>query len=125
MAEAARDEKHAAKPAVVKLKKLDDDDDDAGTMGPKPGAAMSQKTLATALSRAIVIATLIGTLGYTAGTLFSARYSLIQAPNTSNNFVYRLDRLTGGVQFCGAQQCVDILHAAPGALAEKTEKTQK
>lgn len=110
----AKDDKHAKAPPPKPVRKpLDDDDGDEA--GARP-IALKQKTLATALSRAIVISTLIGGLALTASTLFSARYALIPAPNTNNNFVYRLDRLTGGVQFCSAQQCVDV------AYVEKAEK---
>ena len=117
MVEDAKDEKHAKAPPKPSKKSRDDEDpESAGT----PSAVMlKQKTLATALSRAIVISTLVGSLSVVAGMLFSARYELVQAPNTSNNFVYRLDRLTGGVQFCGQQQCVDVIHAETPARAEK------
>ena len=69
---------------------------------------LKQKMLATALSRSIVIAALIGSLAYATASLFATRYSLTPAPNTNNNFVYRIDRLTGNVQFCGQQQCTTL-----------------
>ena len=114
-----KDDKHAKPPPKPARPSRDDDDDEAPA---KPSGSLKQKTLATALSRAIVISTLLGATAYTASTLFSARYALIQAPNTSNNFIYRLDRLTGGVQFCGQQQCVDVIHAESPLRADRTEK---
>ena len=111
MAEAHKDDKHAKPPPAAKPAKSSKDEDE-GDGGSLPSSVMlKQKTLATALSRAIVISTVVGSLAYIASTLFSARYELVQAPNTSNNFVYRLDRLTGAVRFCGQQQCVDVVHA--------------
>lgn len=109
MNEAHKDEKRPKAPPPPPIR---DDDDGPGT----PSTVMlKQRTLATALSRAIVISTVIGALAFVSnglvGAMFSARYTLVPAPNTSNNFVYRLDRLTGGVQFCGQQQCVDVTHA--------------
>ena len=107
MTEANKDDKHPKAPPAKPAPKMNDDDD-----GPAlPSTVMvKQRTLATALSRAIVISTLIGGVAFAGSTLFTGRYTLVQAPNTSNNFVYRLDRLTGGVQFCGQQQCVDVVH---------------
>ncbi len=112
MPETPKDDKHAKAPAPLKQARNESEDDDAGGAG-QPQARSRQKTLATALSRAIVISTMVAAIAFTASTVFSARYNryaLIQAPNTSNNFVYRLDRLTGSVQFCGQQQCVDVVH---------------
>ena len=114
MDENNKDDRHAKVPPPKPARKSPDDDADEA--GEKRPVTLKQKTLATALSRAIVISTLLGALAFTASTLFSARYTLIPAPNTNNNFVYRLDRLTGGVQFCGQQQCVDVVYA------EKPEK---
>lgn len=107
MAEAHKDEKHAKPPLPAKPPRPEHDDEDADGAGPPP-AKLKQKMLATALSRAIVISTVIFAAAFSASALLGARYTLIQAPNPSNNFVYRLDRLTGGVQFCGQQQCVDV-----------------
>lgn len=104
-----KDDKLQKGPGPKTAKRPNDDDDDDDDAAPR--VVMKQKTLATALSRSIVIATVVGALAYTISTLFSARYELIPAPNTNNNFVYRLDRLTGGVRFCGQQQCVEVIQA--------------
>src|SRR5262249_42566612 len=64
-----------------------------------------QKFLPTGLSRSIVIAAFVwGAVMLTNG-LLANRYELIPAPNAQNSFMYRLDRVTGNVHFCGAQQC--------------------
>lgn len=100
-----KDEKGPKAPAPKLVKNAKDDDETAGDAAP---AAAKQRILATALSRAIVISTLIGSAAVVTGTLLSARYELVRGPNTDNNFVYRLDRLTGAVRFCGQQQCTDV-----------------
>ena len=64
--------------------------------------------LPTGLSRAIVIAALVWGTVTLANGLFPNRFELVPAPNAQNSFMYRLDRLTGHVYFCGAQQCVAI-----------------
>lgn len=107
MAEAhAKDHKDERKAPAAKIAKNAQDDDDGPGDAPPPVA--KQRILATALSRAIVISTLIGSAAIATATLLSARYELVRGPNTDNNFVYRLDRLTGAVHFCGQQQCTEV-----------------
>ncbi len=67
--------------------------------------AVKQKTLPTGLSRAIVIATFIFSVAYASVGLLADRYAISPVPNSPNSFVYRIDRLTGSIEFCGAQQC--------------------
>jgi hypothetical protein len=81
-----------------------DDSADAPAASPQRGTAF----LPTGLSRAIVIAALLWTTVMVTTSLFAGRYELVPAPSTGNNFMYRLDRLTGAVSFCGSQQCVPI-----------------
>jgi hypothetical protein len=97
-----------AKGGAVKLKPVKSEPKDDGDEAAEGKPTLKQKMLATALSRAIVIAALIGSLAYASASLFATRYSLMPAPNTNNNFVYRIDRLTGAVQFCGQQQCTAL-----------------
>lgn len=92
---------------VVKFNKREAADDQESAPPPVPG---KQRMLATAPSRGIVLATVIASLIFSLSITFNARYAVIPAPNTSNNFVYRLDRLTGQMQFCGQQRCVDLAH---------------
>lgn len=73
---------------------------------PKP------KFLPTGLSRAIVLGSVIISVALAAALPFSARYDLIPAPNSVNGFMYRIDRLTGAVQFCGPQGCSPLPCAA-------------
>lgn len=90
-----------AKPAPAKKPKMDDEDG-------APAVALAprkEKTLSTSLSRAIVLATLIFSIAFTAVELMRDRYAIAPVPNSANSFVYRLDRLTGSLQLCGAQQC--------------------
>lgn len=97
------DAKHPPKPAPVKRPK--DEDEEAA-----PAAvAVKQRTLPTGLSRAIVIASLIFSLAYGSVELLHDRYAIAPVPNSPNSFVYRIDRLTGGLLFCGAQQC-SVVH---------------
>ncbi|MBX7200636.1 MAG: hypothetical protein K1X51_14805 [Rhodospirillaceae bacterium] len=109
MAEAhAKDHKDDKKAPAAKTVKNAKEEDEGPGPGDVPASPVKQRILATALSRAIVISTLIGSAAVLAGTLLSARYELVRGPNTDNNFVYRLDRLTGAVRFCGQQQCTDV-----------------
>ena len=96
-----------AGPIVMKKGKSDSLDED-GPAGDAPQA--KQKTLPTGLSRAIVIAAVISSLTVGAGAIFGDRYDLVPAPNSANGFMYRIDRLTGAVQFCGPQGCADLPH---------------
>lgn len=91
----------AKTPAPAKKPKLDDEADGA------PAAALprKEKTLPTGLSRAIVIATLIFSIAFATVELLRDRYAIAPVPNSANSFVYRIDRLTGALLFCGAQQC--------------------
>ena len=84
------------------------DDDEGKTL---TGLQLKQKFLPTGLSRAIVLATVIASFAMIAGTLFAGRYDLVPAPNSANSFMYRLDKLTGRIQFCGPQGCSDIPQA--------------
>ncbi len=101
-----KDEKSPKGPAPKLVKNARDDED--GAAGEPSAAVVKQRILATALSRAIVISTLIGSVAVAAAMLLGTRYELVRGPNTDNNFVYRLDRLTGAVRFCGQQQCADV-----------------
>ena len=106
---AAPDEtKPAAKPnpAPTAKSSLDDDDDGGDTKRAAP--APKQKMLPTGLSRAIVIATVFATLAIVASNLYGDRYELVPAPNSTNGFMYKIDKLTGAVQFCAPAQCSDI-----------------
>ena len=81
------------------------DEDDAA---PAMAAPVKQKTLATALSRAIVLATFIFSLAYMSVELLRDRYTVAPVPNSANSFAYRLDRLTGELHLCGAAQCSPV-----------------
>lgn len=99
--------KSAVPPGIVKKAKSggDDEGDD------KPsgeGVQPKQKFLPTGLSRAIVLAAVLASLALVAGDLFANRYNLVPAPNSTNGFMYRIDHLTGAVQFCGPQGCSDL-----------------
>jgi hypothetical protein len=91
-------------PPSAKNVKSDDDGDEK--LGPQPG--VKQKFLPTGLSRAIVLAAVIASFAIAAGSLFGDRYDLVPAPNSANSFMYRIDKLTGHVQFCGPQGCADV-----------------
>jgi len=95
-----------AHAAPVKKGRSDDADDEAPAAPPP-----KQKTLPTGLSRAIVIASLIASITVAVTGLLANRYDLVAADNSANGFMYRIDHLTGGTQFCGPQGCTDIPHA--------------
>lgn len=92
------DAKGAPARAPAKRPQLDDDE-------APPAVPVKQKTLATALSRAIVLSACIFTVGFVAVELLRDRYAISPVPNSANSFVYRIDRLTGSLQLCGSQQC--------------------
>lgn len=94
------DPRAALKPGAP-AKKTKPEDDEAAEAAP----AAKQKMLPTGLSRAIVIATFIFSIAYASVGLLSDRYAISPVPNSPNSFVYRIDRLTGSIEFCGAQQC--------------------
>ena len=102
----ARDpEKKAVSPTIVKKgAKPEDDGDEAIAPAPAP----KQKMLPTGLSRAIVLATILGVLVMGTVTLFTNRYEILAVPNSANGAIYRLDRLTGSLKFCGATACSSI-----------------
>jgi hypothetical protein len=103
-----KDPSKTAVPTVLVKKGKTGGDDDEGTEGKAVDGAAKQKFLPTGLSRSIVIAAVIGSLAVIAGNLFGNRFNLVPAPNSTNGFMYRIDHLTGAVQFCGPQGCGDI-----------------
>lgn len=105
---APEDTKPPAKPnpaAAAKKKPLDDDEEEDVKPG---GPALKQKMLSTGLSRAVVIAAVLATLGLLIGNIYGGRYELVPAPNSANGFMYRIDTLTGAVHFCAPAQCTSI-----------------
>ncbi len=96
-------------PTAKKGGDEDDDGDAKSAAGP-----VKQKFLPTGLSRSIVLAAVIASTAVLIGALFGGRYDLVPAPNSVNGFVYRIDHLTGAVQFCGPQGCNETAaRAAP------------
>jgi len=88
------------RPGPAKKPRLDEDDAAEASVAPP-----KQKMLPTGLSRAIVVSTVIFTVAFVAVELMRDRYAISPVPNSANSFVYRIDRLTGSLQFCGSQQC--------------------
>ncbi len=102
--------KGAMPPVMVKKSKPGSEDESGG----EPGAlVLKPKMLATALSRSIVLAAVVASFAIIVTGLFGGRYDLVPAPNSTNSYMYRIDRLMGGIQFCGPQGCSDV--AGPGA----------
>lgn len=106
--EPARDHgKTAVSPTIVKKgAKSGGDDETDGPAG--PASALKQKMLPTGLSRAIVIATIIGSVIVGASSLLKDRYSVLAVPNSPNGGIYRLDRMTGSLKYCGTTACSPI-----------------
>lgn len=92
----------ASVPAPGKTQASDDDET------PAPVLPAKAPFLPTGLSRAIVISSAFFVL--TAGVvgLLGGRYSLVPIPSSANAMAYRLDRLTGSVDFCSALQCAPL-----------------
>jgi len=106
--DAARDPaKTAASSTIVKKAKSGGGLDDEGDDAPAP-VVLKQKMLPTGLSRAIVIATIIGSVIVGATSLFAGRFTVLAVPNSPNGGIYRLDRLTGDLKYCGTTACSPI-----------------
>jgi hypothetical protein len=105
--EPAKDAAKSAAPPVVKKARPEPEGDEKGPMSP----ALKQKTLPTGLSRAVVIAAVVVSLAMLASSasqLYAGRYNLVPAPNSTNSYMYRIDRLTGSIEFCGPQTCTPV-----------------
>jgi hypothetical protein len=99
----------AAKPAApAAARKLRSSEDS----GEKAVAPLKQKTLPTGLSRAVVISTIFASAVIAVSTIIAGRYDLVPAPNSTNSYMYRIDRLTGDILFCGPQACTDVVTKA-------------
>ena len=105
MAEANAKDAPKPAPPPKKLRPEEDADEKAGGEGASP---LKQKFLPTGLSRAVVLAAVIASLAVLGANLFGNRFELSPAPNSTNGFMYRIDKLTGGVQFCTPQGCGEI-----------------
>ena len=106
--EAARDPgKTAVSPTIVKKGAKSGSEDEADDAAAPP-PVLKQKMLPTGLSRAIVIATIIGSVIIGATSLLKDRYSVLAVPNSPNGGIYRLDRITGALKYCGTTACSPI-----------------
>ena len=92
-----------APPPPRRSLRSEDADDEAKPAPPSRGGL-----LPTGLSRAIVLATLLGALAYLTPEFLAHRYSLAAVPRTENALVYRLDTLTGRVSICSTTQCMAL-----------------
>jgi len=107
--DAAKDAaKDPPKGGPAPIKKSKPESEDEGEEGKGTVLNLKPKFLPTGLSRAIVLAAVIASFVVVGGNLFSNRYNLVPAPNSTNGFMYRIDHLTGAVQFCGPQGCTDV-----------------
>ncbi len=100
------DPKAAPKPIPAPSAKRGADDGDDDVKSPRPIA--KQKMLPTGLSRAIVLATVLVIVSVMVNGPLGERYELVPAPNSTNGFMYRIDKLTGAVHFCAPAQCTGI-----------------
>ncbi len=108
--DAAKDPPKGAPPPAKKPKPESDDEGEENKGSTTLN--LKQKFLPTGLSRAIVLGAVIASIAIAAGNLFGNRYNLVPAPNSTNGFMYRIDHLTGAVQFCGPQGCTDMAQPA-------------
>jgi hypothetical protein len=102
--------KEPPKGATAPVKKARPDADDEGEDGKATVLNLKPKLLPTGLSRSIVLAAIIASMAMVTGSLFGNRYNLVPAPNSANGIMYRIDHLTGAVQFCGPQGCAPVAH---------------
>jgi hypothetical protein len=61
--------------------------------------------LPTGLSRSIVIGAILFVISTGTVGLLGNRYTLVPPTGAGNNFIYRVDRLTGSVAFCSPAKC--------------------
>jgi hypothetical protein len=104
--EAPRDAAKGAPAPGVKKGKPEEDGEEK-----EAAPVLKQKTLPTGLSRAVVIAAVFASFAIlvsSATELLAGRYDLVPAPNSTNSYMYRIDRLTGSIKFCGPQACTDV-----------------
>jgi len=80
------------------------DDEEPQILVPRPSA----KFPSAGLSWTVVVGSILIALTVSATDLFAQRYHLTPAPNTANNYVYRIDALTGRVGFCSPSQCTTL-----------------
>src|SRR5690606_17886524 len=106
--ETPKDAPKGGPPPAAKRGKSDDDGDDESGAVVLP---VKQKFLPTGLSRAIVVAAVLGSIAVGVSNLFANRFDLVPAPNSANSFMYKIDRLTGSVAFCGPQGCTEVPQA--------------
>lgn len=104
MTEAAAKDAPKPLPPLRKPRTEEEGDEKSGANA----AALKQKFLPTGLSRAVVVAAIIASLAVVTANVFSDRFDLVPAPNSANGFMYRVDKLTGAVQFCTPQGCDEI-----------------
>jgi len=67
-----------------------------------------EKYFSTALSRSIFISALLVASVYLTTSFIVDRYTLASVPNSANIVVFKLDRLTGTLQFCTSLECQKI-----------------
>ncbi|MCB2107323.1 MAG: hypothetical protein KDE14_06455 [Rhodobacteraceae bacterium] len=67
----------------------------------------------TGLSRAIVLAALLGCATWGSVQFVVGRYDLVASSNVENNYVYRIDRVSGAVSLCSSLGCTVVPDRAP------------
>ncbi len=92
----------APKPAAKTSSSLDDEP------GPIPAKPASPGILSTGLSRAIVISTVLFVAAIATPLVVTHRYAVIAGARGDVPVVYRLDTLTGKLNFCTPTQCAPV-----------------
>lgn len=64
-----------------------------------------EKYFSTGLSRSIFMSAVLAASVYLITSVIVDRYTLGSVPNSANIVVYKLDRLTGTLQFCTSVEC--------------------
>jgi hypothetical protein len=85
-------------------------DEDAPVVPPPPPKV---GVLPTGLSRAIVIASLVLTIGVGIVELVSNRYTLAPSTRSDTAIVYRIDHMTGRVSVCSPAACRAVTEGMP------------
>lgn len=81
--------------------------DDAPEVKPKK-LVKPAPTSGRSLGRAIIVASIVVTIGWIVSSRFSDRYVLQPVQVQENTFMYRLDTFSGAVHFCTSAQCVSL-----------------
>lgn len=82
--------------------------DDAGGLKDDDQPKPTKPAAPASLARAVIVAAALISVSYAAVRTLTDRYLLVAPAQSGNAFIYRIDRLTGGVAFCTQNSCTPV-----------------